>query len=73
MRSVADDLRRDLSARVSAMSAEDRLALTERLAFDDLELFCAAQGVDHRTGRHLLERRRQAGRRASRALESLLE
>jgi hypothetical protein len=74
VRSVADDLRVAVAARVRAMSPDERLALTDQLARDDLELFLSAHAsLDERTTRRLLERRRQAGRRQSRAMEEILE
>jgi hypothetical protein len=73
MSSVADEARRALAARVAALSAEERLQLTERLAAFDLELFCSARGVSPEVGTRMLVRRRQAGRRPSRVADSFLE
>jgi hypothetical protein len=63
--SVADDLRRALCERILAMSPEERIALTARLAESDLDLFCSARQIPRDEARRLLIRVRQEGRRPS--------
>ena len=62
MPSIADDFRAALRRRIAAMSADERLALTEQLAESDLQLFCDARGLNREEGRRALVQRRQAGR-----------
>lgn len=66
MRSVADALRLELHRRIAALTAEERIALTARLAEDDLLLFRRARGCSVEEARRVLESRRQSGRRFSR-------
>jgi len=73
MRSVADQLRGEMVERVRQMTPAQRVALTARLAADDLALFAQAQGLDVLTARRLLGRRRQSGRIRSLAMEGILE
>lgn len=73
MPSIADDLRAALRERVAAMSVDERLALTARLAESDLELFCAGHGLNREEARRLLVRRRQAGRLPSRVMREETE
>ncbi len=68
MSSTADALRRSLRVRMAAMSADERLALTGRLAETDLELFCGRHGIARDEGRAALKRRRQVGRLTSRVM-----
>jgi hypothetical protein len=67
--SVADDLRRSTRKKVQAMSPEERLAVTERLAEEDLDLFCAANRTTREAARRALVRRRAVGRRTSRVTQ----
>lgn len=69
MSSVADDLRRALRERILAMSPEERIDLTARLAESDLDLFCSARRIPRDEGRRLLVRARLTGRRPSRVGE----
>jgi hypothetical protein len=69
MRSVADDLRRELGERILTLSPGERIALTARLAELDLELFCSARRIPRGEGRRLLARARQAGRCPSHVAE----
>ncbi len=73
MSDVARELRRSLLDRLAALTPEESLRLTERLAMDDLELYCAVRGVDADTARRVLQRQRQAGRRISRVALSFFE
>jgi len=68
MPSVADELRRSLRERIAGLSADERLAMTEHLAYADLEFFCAGQGLGPEQARRLLMQRRQAGRLPSRVM-----
>jgi lipocalin len=69
MPSVADELRRTLHMRILAMSPDERIALTARLAESDLDLFCSARQVPRDQARRLLMRARQTGRRPSRVAQ----
>jgi hypothetical protein len=68
MRSIADGLRGALRERVAAISVDERLALTARLAESDLQLFCAGRGIGRDEARRILVRGRQAGRLPSRVM-----
>jgi hypothetical protein len=68
MPSIADDSRRSLRERVRAMSPDERLALTARLADWDLELFCGARNMTRDAARQALVGRRQTARRPSRVM-----
>ena len=65
MKSVADALRASLRERVMAMTPDERIALTARLAEADLDIFCAARRMARSEARQLLERRRESRRQAS--------
>jgi hypothetical protein len=69
MHSVADNLRRELRERVLAMSPEERIDLTARLAESDLDLFCSARGIPRDEARKVLIRTRELGRRPSRVAQ----
>jgi len=68
MASVADDLRRLLRERVLAMSPDQRLAATERLANADIDLFCSAHDATREAARRTFMRQRRVGRRPSRVM-----
>jgi hypothetical protein len=70
---VADDLRRLLRERVLAMSPDERLAATERLAEADIMLFCSAHAATRETAKRVFMRRRQIGRRLSRVMQEVGE
>jgi hypothetical protein len=74
MRSVADVLKQEDREELRAQSPARRVALALALGARDLETFrCARQPpLDPETARRALERRRQAGRRPSRAVEELI-
>ena len=72
MPSVADDLRRELRGQILALSPEERIALTVRLAESDLDLSCSARAIPRDEGRKLLIRARQVGRRQSRVMQGPL-
>lgn len=65
MKSVADALRASLRERVMAMTPDERVALTARLAESDLDIFCAARRIARTEARQLLERQRDTSRRPS--------
>jgi hypothetical protein len=65
MNSLGDACRTTLRERMAQLSAEERIALTARLAEQDLDTFCDARGLARDEGRHLLAARRSAGRRRS--------
>jgi hypothetical protein len=69
MASVADDLRRSLRTKVLAVSPDERLAMTERLAEADIDLFCAARDMSREAAKRAFVRQRQAGRRPSRVMQ----
>jgi len=65
MASIADALRVSVRERIMAMTPDERVALTARLAESDLDIFCSAKGLARAEGRRLLERQRAASRRPS--------
>ncbi len=71
MKSVADDLRVETRERVAKMTPEERIALTARLAADDLRMLAIARQVSDDAARKLLADRRRAGRRRSGAIDDL--
>ena len=75
MSSVADALRREEHERVLGLVAAERVALALRLGERDLESFRRASGPAGTRSDAVreLERRRQAGRRPSRCVESIIE
>jgi len=62
---LADDLRRESSARVALLTPEERLALAFRLGDDDLDLYRAPRGLPREAARRQIQRQRQNGRRRS--------
>ncbi len=71
MRSVADTLRGELFQRVLEMTPAERVALTGRLAAEDIRLFAAARRIPAREARRLLMLQRRNGRRPSPAIDAL--
>jgi hypothetical protein len=69
MGSVAADLRGSLRRKIEAMSPDERLALTDRLAEADIELLCGARHITREAAKRIFIRQRQTGRRASRAAQ----
>jgi hypothetical protein len=69
MASVGDDFRRATLLKVLELSAEERIALTERLAEADIDLYCAAHKTSREEARRAFARQRQAGRRPSRVMQ----
>jgi hypothetical protein len=69
MGSVAEASRATLRERLTSLTADERIALTARLAEEDLDVFCAARELPRGDGRRLLQARRSAGRRPSCANE----
>ena len=67
MRSIAEQLSRDVRDAVARLSAEERIDLALRLGDEAVALYSAARGVDAVTARACLASLRQAGRRRSRA------
>lgn len=72
MKSVADDLRRELREETLRLSVEERIAQALRLGEEGLERFCQANGYDRETGIRLLQRQRQAGRTPSKCISELI-
>jgi hypothetical protein len=66
VKSVADQLRRDLAAQVRALSIDERFEMIARLAEEDLAAFQAAAGLSREDALRELIRRRQVGRQPSR-------
>jgi hypothetical protein len=62
MRSVADLLREEDTARLAALSPAARLHLALRLGRRDLAVFAAASGLDLETARARLRANRHTGR-----------
>ncbi len=71
MRSVADDLRKELDQRVRDLALERRIELAFELGERDLALLQAAQGVDRATALRIIRQQRQAGRRRSKCMREL--
>lgn len=69
MTSVADALRRSLRERTLALTPDERVALTARLAEADVDIFCAARQLSREEARRVMQRRRSIGRRPSCANE----
>jgi hypothetical protein len=65
MKSVADAVRASLRERVMAMTPDERVTLTARLAEADLDIFCAARRLARAEARRLLERQRESRRQTS--------
>ena len=65
MKSVADELRRELTLRSQSSTAEERIELSLRLGDDDVALFAAAESIAPEEARSRLQKRRQLGRRTS--------
>ena len=65
MKSVADALRASLRERVMAMTPDERVGLTARLAEADLDIFCAAGRMPRAEARQMLEQRRESRRPTS--------
>ena len=74
MRSVADRLREEDRLALAALGPGERVALALAVGARDLELFRQAQypPLSPDEAARILERRRQAGRRRSRAVEDLI-
>lgn len=75
MKSVADQLRREDREAVLAMTPGERVALALALGERDLETLCKAHrpALTREEAARILERQRQAGRRPSPCVESLIE
>ncbi len=73
MRSVVDSLRAELVERVLQMTPDERLALTARLAADDVRLFAAARRIPVQEARRLLMLQRRSGRRPSPSIDALFD
>jgi hypothetical protein len=70
--SVADGLAREDRDRDRLLSASERVMHALALGQRDLALHAAASGLSPAAARRVVERRRQAGRRASGAIDALL-
>jgi hypothetical protein len=73
MVAVAEQFRRALRERLLALSADERVELSGRLAASDLELYCAARQVPGDEARREIARLRQSGRRPSRVMREAAE
>jgi hypothetical protein len=69
MPSVADAFRSSLRERIMALTADERVALTARLAEADAEIYGSVHGVSRGEAARAFQRRRTAGRRRSCANE----
>ena len=67
MRSVADQLRRELAARVATLSGEERLELSLRLGDEDVAAYAEAHHVSAVEARDALRKARAIGRIPSRS------
>jgi hypothetical protein len=65
MKSVTDARRAARRERVMAMTPDERVTLTARLAEADLDIFCAARRMARGDARQQLERQRESRRRPS--------
>jgi hypothetical protein len=72
MTSVADELREKTRREMLAMTPEERLALAFALGEADLESFRRAQGSSREEALRELQRRRQLGRRTSKAMMEII-
>lgn len=73
MKSVADQLRRDLAVQIEAMSIDERFDLVDKLAEQDLSAFQSASGLGREDAIRELTRRRQADRQPSRVASSFFD
>ncbi len=71
MKSVADDLRVETRERAAKMTPGERVALTARLAADDVRMLAAARQLPEDAARKLLAERRRVGRHPSGAIDAL--
>ncbi len=71
MRSVADDLRRELADRVRELPLKRQIELAFELGERDLALLQAAQGVDRATALRTIRQQRQSGRFYSKCMRQL--
>ena len=67
MTSVADDLRRDIVARVLALPVAARVRLAPELGDDDLNRFVQVSGLDRETALRRVRAQRARGRAPSAA------
>ena len=71
MKSIADHHSREEARALSALSADERVALALRLGDDDLDIFRQAQNLSRGDALRALRQARQAGRVRCRCLEEL--
>jgi len=71
-RSVAQEDLTARRARTAARTADERVEKAMELGRRDVAIFAEAAGIEPRTARILIERRRQARRRASACMDALL-
>jgi hypothetical protein len=69
MGSVADDLRQQQRTQAGALTPDENLALTARLAESDVDMYCAAQNATREEAKRVFVRARQSGRRYSRVMQ----
>ena len=72
MRSVADELARELREKVRKLPVAERIALAFRLGESDVETLQQARGMRRAAAVRHLQRRRQARRRRCRCIEELI-
>jgi hypothetical protein len=66
---VAEQLKAEDHAAISAMSAEERFALAEKLGREGIDMYMQAYKVDLETAARALKKSSQAGRRYSRCMD----
>ncbi|HUJ13877.1 MAG TPA: hypothetical protein VL284_08835 [Thermoanaerobaculia bacterium] len=66
---VAEELRREQTEDIRAMSIEERIALALELGERDLQLYIALNEVDRETAVRAIRREHRNGRRYSRCME----
>ena len=71
-RSVAQEDLIAKRARVAAQTADERVEKALELGRRDIAIFAEAAGIEPRSARILIERRRQSRRRASACMAALL-
>jgi hypothetical protein len=65
MKSVSDELRRELTTRIQALTPEARIELGLSLGDQDAALFAAARNITTDEARSAFQRSRRLGRRTS--------
>jgi hypothetical protein len=70
---AGNGLRAELIKKTLQLSVQERLDLALHLGIEEVEFFRQANGLDEKTARRILERRRQAGRTPSKCMSEIIE